>query len=203
MSTKFFRPLVRRIDGLVEHYLPATQNELGDYSPSQQDDAMAFILLAHAALESYLEDLSTEACNVLVNRIESNSFDELTSAFLIRTAKYEDVKAIETVDVAKAGRGKHERLVSGNNGIKESDFIKLLSPLGLDLASLTTELPADINLFGSKRGGFAHRSVEVGIRHVVNPYEERQTIKALLARLDEFDTAVLALMPELAEDSSV
>ena len=201
MSTKFFSPLAQRIDDLMGHYLPAMQNELGEYTPRQQDDAIAFILLAHAALESYLEDLATEACDVLVKRIELNSYDELTSAFLIRTAKYDDVKAIAPLEVAKAGRGKHKRLVSGNNGIKEQDFNKLLSPLGFDFASMATELSTEISLFGSKRGGFAHRSVEAGIRREVNPYEERLAMKGLLTHLAEFDSAILALMPELAEYS--
>ena len=58
-----FRELRARIRELRKHFLPRRFDDTGSYSARQFDRARAFRLLAHAEIESYLEDVAFDAAN--------------------------------------------------------------------------------------------------------------------------------------------
>lgn len=197
VNTDFFVSLQIRINALAERFLPMEEQPLGVYSEEQLDDAKAFILLAHAELEGYLENLATEVCNALIERVKSNHYDESTSVFLIRTANNSKQHKFVPLEVALEGQGKHESVVKGNNGIKERDYNKLFESLGVDVEDLNPDVMSESDAFGAKRGGIAHLGVQAGIQHDVNPFEERELMAKLLAHMSDFDSALVQKFPEL------
>ena len=57
-STRYNK-LSRRITVIESSYLPSV-NSLGNYSSKEQDDIRAYLLLIHAEIESYFEEISEE-----------------------------------------------------------------------------------------------------------------------------------------------
>lgn len=197
VNTNLFESLHARVNALAERFLPMEEEPLGEYSGEQLDEASAFILLAHAELENYLECLSTEVCDALVERVKTNHYDENTSVFLIRTADNSKQHKFIPLEVALEGQGKHAFVVRGNNGIKETDYNKLFDSLGIDVEALNPDVLSESDAFGAKRGGIAHLGVRAGIQHNVNPFEERELMARLLVHLRDFDRSLVEMFPEL------
>jgi len=197
VNTNLFESMHARVNKLTEHYLPMKESVLGDYSEAQLDDANAFILLAHAELEEYIECLASAVCDALVNRVKANRYDSVTSVFLMRTIASSRQDTFVPLEVALEGQGRHQKTVRANNGIKDKDYRKLFDPLGVDVEALNSDIMSESDTFGAKRGRIAHLGFQAGIQHNVNPYEERELIKLLLEHLKEFDTSIIGMFPEL------
>lgn len=188
MTVRFDRLHSRSIS-LRDRYLPEKPNEIGDYSEEQQDDARACILLVHAEVESYLEELAEELCAHVGELIAKEHYDSLTSSFLYfygaRTNEIKDVKSLE--DVAKDAVALHGRVLHGNNGIKSKDISKMFNPFFVGGIDLGASLEQALDSFGALRGRCAHSSF-IGISEDINCYEIREQVNCLLSHLRRFDS---------------
>lgn len=188
MTVRFDR-LYSRSTSLRDRYLPEKPNEIGDYSEEQQDDARACILLIHAEVESYLEELAERLCAHVGELIAKEHYDSLTSSFLYfygaRTNEIKDVKSLE--DVAKGAVALHGRVLHGNNGIKSKDISKMFNPFFVGGIVLDASLEQVLDSFGALRGKCAHSSF-IGISEDINCYEIREQVNCLLELLRKFDS---------------
>lgn len=188
MTVRFDRLYSRSIS-LRDRYLPEKPNEIGDYSEEQQDDARACILLIHAEVESYLEELAERLCAHVGELIAKEHYDSLTSSFLFfygaRTNEIKDVKSLE--DVAKGAVALHGRVLHGNNGIKSKDISKMFNPFFVGGIDLDASLEQVLDSFGALRGKCAHSSF-IGISEDINCYEIREQVNCLLELLRKFDS---------------
>lgn len=188
MTVRFERLYSRSIS-LRDRYLPEKPNEIGDYSEEQQDDARACILLVHAEVESYLEELAERLCAHVGELIAKEHYDSLTSSFLYfygaRTNEIKDAKSLE--DVAKGAVALHRRVLHGNNGIKSKDISKMFNPFCVGGIDLDASLEQVLDSFGALRGKCAHSSF-IGISEDINCYEIREQVNCLLSHLRRFDS---------------
>ena len=198
MCTSCLRSLESRVEVLCDHYLPKERTQLGDYEDAQRDDARACVLLVHAEIESYLEDLSTALAQCAVQHIESGNHDAMTAAFLYNAGKRgERLLSGSDVDVARGLENLHKKEVSTTNGVKDYHLKKLFGVFHVGDDWLDDDLVAALNTFGAKRGDIAHNKLISGIKQTINPYETREEIDQVLERLREFDSTMQGMAPEI------
>jgi hypothetical protein len=187
MSSRY-RELRRRI-GVLKRRLPRP-NPLGVYTDRQVDATLAFRLLAHAELESCIEDLA--AATLKRSLLEYETRRVIGKPLLAVCATYdgktprdsysqsEDLSAIVRDAVTR-----HYGVIARNHGIRESNLVRLLLPLGLEQSDLDPKWLADIDSFGSRRGDAAHRSI--GSQRPPDPVQERSDVTVLVDGLAAVD----------------
>lgn len=188
MTVRFDRLYSRSIS-LRDRYLPEKPNEIGDYSEEQQDDARACILLIHAEVESYLEELAERLCAHVGELIAKERYDSFTSSFLyFYGAKANELKGAGSLeDVAKGAVALHKKVLHGNNGIKGKDISKMFDPFFVGGIDLDVPLEQALDSFGALRGKCAH-STFIGVSEDINCYEIREQVNCLLELLRKFDS---------------
>lgn len=188
MPSELYKNLSSRVGTLEERYLPKSPNPVGDYSDEEQDDAKACILLVHAEIEEYLENLAGKLCTIACEKLSRCEFDELTSAFLYsfggRAKELEGASSLSSI--AKGADALHRKAIGGNNGIKAKDVKKMFAPFSVGGLELEETLEASLDSFGTLRGKCAHAG-SIGIKESINCYETRQKIDELMNGLSDFD----------------
>src|SRR5438132_11947013 len=136
-----FVELVRRLQVLCEDFLPDEREDL-NYTPREIDRINAFLLLAHAELEYFIEDWTF---TLAVDALKGWREDGRAREPLIALLAYHDVK--QPVLPTTLGPGNAVLLLGNrleavvttycryvrqvNNGIKQKDLLALLLPIGV------------------------------------------------------------------------
>ncbi|QSV64094.1 MAG: hypothetical protein HEQ26_16365 [Dolichospermum sp. DL01] len=169
-----FRTLTRELNRLKKQFLPKI-NPTGLYSESQLSKTAAYRVLAHAEIESYLEERAWEVvqnAKTIWDKSGKNTRtlicllgfsgltmdkppDTLTPQKGSKTVKEEKVKISKKIDLAVES---FQRVISQNHGVKEDHILSLLLPIGIDSDDLDPAWLATMNTFGEKRGLVAHKS---------------------------------------------
>ncbi|MFN6325089.1 MAG: HEPN domain-containing protein [Aphanizomenon sp.] len=163
-----------QLDRLKDEFLPEI-SPTGSYSESQLSRTAAYRVLAHAEIESYLEerawevvqnaktiwDKSSKNTRTLICLLGFSGLtmdkppDTLTPQKGSKTVKEEKVKISKKIDLAVES---FQRVISQNHGVKEDHILSLLLPIGIDSDDLDPAWLATMNTFGEKRGLVAHKS---------------------------------------------
>lgn len=195
MSSKLFNDLNARIGALEDRYLPQEADPLGDYTEAQRDDARAFLLLAHAAIEDYLERLSLKLSAEAERRASAGAYDEFVCTFLYFWS--EDAgkksKAGSLLDVMRGAAGLHRKTIGGNHGIKAKDVSSLFAPFCVSGVNLDPNFEAALNLFGTRRGKCAHTGL-IGASMEMDLFELHSSVQELMRYLEKFDSQCTQLM---------
>ena len=194
LSSRQFVDLARRVAALENRYLPEAEDVLGDYSLVQQDDARSCIILSHAEIEDYLEQMAEMLCDDVKKRFDGQKYNETSIRFLYFAGK-KDTELSHPNSVASALNGFSalfkKSVIKNNNGIKEKDLKKLFDPF-FDVDDLFgSELLAQVDYLGAKRGECAHKGF-VGIQQTINAFEIRNAIDCVVDGLFDFDAHIIA-----------
>lgn len=195
-----------------------------DTSPScnneeQQDRIRGYILLSHAAFETYVEDIANGVLDKALNDLKTS---KVVSPVLLAIVCYfklywpptdsvceqccigrwlKFVRPRKSVVIEKKDfiTNMHalafqykSYIVSKNNGIKEKDIKNIFVPLGLDLKDLDNDFLADLNSFGALRGSLAHNSINK-VTYLLDASDIRRTIETLLFKFEQFDELIMKL----------
>ncbi len=196
-----FRELRRRIVELRDHFLPKQFDPTGSYTPRQSDRARAFRLLAHAEIESYLEDVVKEAANVAFEMWRTGAGISSSLVAMIAFVD-ENLGAVpETKDLTgereltkriRLSRDKFNKYAfARNHGITERDVLKLLLPVGISEKDIDSTWLATIDSFGQSRGRTAHRSKRVD--QPPDPRNEYEIVSQIIDGLMVIDQELLEL----------
>ena len=165
------RELRARIEQLRQHFLPRTFNPTGTYTKRQFDLARAFRLLVHAEIESYLENIAFDTA--------SKAFDDWNQRQLVTEPLLALVAFVEGSlgDVPKTlssgstrdldrriqlSRDRFNAYTKGrNHGVRESNVLRLLLPVGISEADIDNTWLSTTNSFAQSRGETAHSSWRV------------------------------------------
>jgi len=143
--------------------------EAGNNTNLQHLKVQSYILLAHSAIEQYLEELAESTLNDCVEKFNTHKQVNQCIVSLIAfetIAQLDDndsrkkiqsnvVKQLEAfVNIAKKH---HLHAIRSNNGIKHKDQRALLLPVGIDPMDVDAVTAAALDAFGTKRGGVAHQ----------------------------------------------
>lgn len=190
-SSRFAR-LSKRVDVIKSRYLANEPDENGDYSSEALDDCSAAILLVHAELESYFEEVSRAVARYAVEEAVGGRYTEQFVSLLYyygaRSGNGDIAKdgRYSLPDMAKAAQGLHARQVKGCNGIKEKDLKKLFDPFAFGHFEPEGNLAGNLDAFGAHRGEVAHRS-SLGVNKLDNPADVASEIEQLLSEIRTFE----------------
>lgn len=187
--------------------MPAEFSPTGEYSPRQRDRARGYRLLAHAEIESFLEDIAKDALTQRLgewkaSRKASELLLCLLASYQLGFASSEDdeaaIAALKKVqvkerveEVLNAAASQYMKRVNENHGIRLDNLRRLLIPVGVDLPNLDATWVTNMDEFGKRRGELAHKAV--GAQQNIDPLTEFQYVKDLLDGLSEVDEIVQLL----------
>lgn len=159
-STKRFQLLRRELLKAKRAFLPAKFNPLGSYTELQSDRARGFLLVAHAEIESFIEDRVRETAKISVDLWQSRRKTTEALASLLTYVFLEDGEPRwknlnERIFYA---HNKFNISVRENNGVKIINLKLLLMPVGQDIDALDPLFVSEMDNFGKSRGAAAHAS---------------------------------------------
>ncbi|MTJ12432.1 hypothetical protein FJR11_07445 [Anabaena sp. UHCC 0187] len=201
-----FRTLTRELNRLKKQFLPKI-NPTGLYSDRQLSRTLAYRILAHAEIESYLEDRAWELA-LDAKRVWGTTGK--TTRTLICLLGFSDLtmdKPPDTLNkpnnVSQDNHNKRLKISKkidlainnfrwvkdNNHGIKEANILALLLPIGIDHNDLDPAWLATMNTFGKERGIVAHTSaISYMTVQPPDPATELNTVQQItqeLLRIDE------------------
>ncbi|WP_336717302.1 HEPN domain-containing protein [Chryseobacterium mucoviscidosis] len=158
--------LISRLNFLEKNILP-NQRLDGNYTKKEQDLIRSFVLLSHAEIESYLEDIAKEKISKSLNdwnnnRKKSHCIKSVVS-FVGNEISFENDSNSKNLQyrVNKIVSHYLRAVIDRNHGVKEKNILDLLLPIGIEWADLDTAWLATMDSFGTIRGAIAHSSFKV------------------------------------------
>jgi len=158
----------------------------------------SYILLAHAAIEEYLEGLGREVAREARRRFKSQGLITHALVALIAAKALDDVadKARKRVsedlssnlDVfSELALNKYEGDLNSNHGILEKNQKNILLPIGVNPETTDTSLMNTMNAFGMTRGAIAHSFAMIRVEHTAG--DVNNTLKTMLSSIANYDKA--------------
>jgi hypothetical protein len=202
MPSARYRALEQRIQQLEKRLLPP-KSATGSYSPLQLDLVRGYRLLAHAEIEAYLEDKARLCANESLRRFRVDSKPRTVVMTLlafhspqkgVSAKQLKEIYAnriVHVQDTATQATTSYNRVISQNNGIKESNILQLLLPLGFRHSEIDSTWLSTIDSFGVKRGETAHSSFRAQAQP--DPVTEQITVQQILAGLLTLDKRIKEL----------
>lgn len=212
MPSARFLYLENRIQELRRLLLPPQFDPTGTYTDPLQVTtlALSFRVLAHAEVETYLEDRVLEVSTTALEAWETQRFVSVVTFHLIgfsgrtgdlppETLSTTDPNKLKTwqsritIDdrFSKCVSDFHYRIRRENHGVKEKNIISLLLPIGFDMSKCDEFFLQMMSTFGEERGTVAHTSGRSHVQKAVDPKGEHTTLVNILEGLkvidEEFD----------------
>jgi hypothetical protein len=202
-KSPIFRQLTKELNRLKKQFLPRKFSEINNYSERQLALTLAYRVFAHAEIESYLEDRvwdtvlaakkiwdnQGKASRVLLCLIAfsgqemENPPDTITPLKGNKNVPEDKLKINKKIDMAI---GCFKSVIDQNHGIKETNLLKLLLPIGIDSDDLDQVWLANMNTFGEERGEIAHSSA-IKTKQTPNPADELERVKQIIEELERVD----------------
>ncbi|MHA3902814.1 HEPN domain-containing protein [Castellaniella sp. WN] len=173
-------------------------DDLGCNTDLQHLKLQAYILLCHAALEQYIEELAFSAAKEARARYARSGIITKTLVALISSKLVDDVSTkgrmkltadlCSNVEVfSKEAFNRYSDVVKSNNGIVDRDQRKILVPVGVDPECVDLVLMNNLHQFGAKRGDVAHK-FKVQRTDTLSSVETE--IKTIVSGIKSYDQAV-------------
>lgn len=177
--------------------------------------AMAFRLLAHAEIESYIEERALQIAQDALTawraagRPNSVTFHMTAFSGVMLTRppaslsappnRQNDWQALldPTKRVSKIYTSYIHDIRTNNHGIGERNLLKILLPLGFKISDFDPLLITEINDFSSKRGSVAHLSVRGHVQTGINPLDEYLQVKRIVTGLRHVDRCFNRIYAEI------
>ncbi len=201
-SSKRYRELCSRIGELRDHLLPEKFDPTGSYTGLEIDRIVAFRLMAHAEIESYLEEIAIETADKATDDWLNKGL--ITKPLLALVAYAEgtfgdlpDAKSSKLVSSLSERISTSKKRFSTfakveNHGIKKWNILRLLLPVGIEEKELDEYWLSATTSFGADRGEVAHQSNRVYNRP--DPESDYKTVNELLGGLKDIDKKLFELI---------
>ena len=180
--------LKSRLQRLDTSLLPSDKLA-GDYTDQEEDRVRAYVLLAHAEFEQYFETLALFTAHRAKARSGPASCEPVVSRLILYRAIRSDEKIEMATNESISGAVSFfEKTVNRNHGLKSSNILRIFMPLGLNHRDVDPVLLADLDAFGTLRGGIAHTTAK--LVQGSSPSQERKRVANLLSGISQFDEKV-------------
>jgi RiboL-PSP-HEPN len=186
-----YKDLVKRIKHLRQQFLPSRFSRTGSYSDEIVDNARAFRMLVHAELEYYVESrASAIALRARDSWIKSgNPSVSLICLLADRSGNLTGIGAeVGTKRTAATVVGetwsKFQQRIKDNNGIRTTNILRLLLPIGIKENEIDTVWLGTIDSFGKNRGDTAHTT---SVSHSVDPKGEYVSVNQIMQGIKPLD----------------
>ncbi|WP_339527612.1 HEPN domain-containing protein [Pseudomonas sp. EL_65y_Pfl2_R96] len=200
-NTLRYSELSNRLAELEDHLITKEFSDIGDYEEQVKDMARGYRLLAHAEIESYLEDVVRQIADKTLAKWQASNIGskELISvlAALKNDPEISDRQLFSlktTEETVNYSFVLFKKRITKNNGIKEKDVKALMSPIGFDIEALIPELVPLLDSFGTKRGEVAHST---SLKKEINPKDEVADVKNIHGYLEKLDQKMFIVIESL------
>lgn len=204
MPSARYLALSARLQNLRDHFLPADFSPTGDYTERERDYARAYRLLAHAEFEAYLEDWGSQLAQaagaafkqdaqprtVVLNLVGFHSNEANPNEKRIKQLYGEKKEQIEAA--LDSALRSYFYAVNNNNGIRQTDVLRILIPIGFKVADISASLLATLDSFGVNRGSVAHTASST--QQQIDPKTEYDTVELIRKDLEIIDSRFEELM---------
>jgi hypothetical protein len=165
------------------------------YSDTEVDSTRAYVVLAHAEIEEFCEDIVRSKALKAMNIYTRSSkivpaLRWIITYHLIKNNKSWGEARNPAPEVVNSAYMSYLGKINTNNGVKRKDIEKLLYPLGIQdkhITRLATWL-AQMDSFGANRGTLAHKGI--GTRRPLDPLTQLQTVEQLLTGLLDLELII-------------
>lgn len=190
-----FRILERELARLRKHLIPKIFDPLGRYSDEVYTKTRAYKALVHAEIEGYIEDRVRKICNLCVQKwldtgVISQPLVSLV-AYMVANKQVTPARLLneqkELQQLIEQSSHSYNYCVSTNHGIKESNVVNLLLPVGIEYSGLDSIWLGTMNSYGEERGSVVHTSVHGSVTATIDPKTECDTVDAIMTGLKELD----------------
>jgi RiboL-PSP-HEPN len=197
-KSKRLKQLLSRIAFLEQNILPAEKLD-GSYTKVERDLIKCYLLLAHAEIEAYFEDRAKEKVSSaltkwITNRQKSTCLKSVL-AFSGNDINYDNTPKTDSKNIEfRMNKAVNHflSLVGKNNGVKQSDILNLIIPIGIELSQLDNTWLNTMDSFGAARGNIAHNSIAV--QRLLDRNTERDRINIqIIPEIERLDTLIQKL----------
>ena len=212
-----YQSLVSQHSKLRSHLLPKTLNPTGNYPDRIRTATLAYRVLSHAEIESYLEDRALEVALEAMKAWQHKRRSSKTLLGLLAFSGQDIESPPNSLDLSQpkpsaswedritlshriqAAMNRFAYSVKINHGIKETNIRSLLLPIGVEFPDLDPILIADLNSFAEQRGEAAHSSSRNYLtKQQIDPQVELTRIESIIGRLLVIDQAIDQLLLEVS-----
>jgi hypothetical protein len=167
VNSKRHKRLVSRIKFLETNILPNIKIN-GNYTKKESDLIRSYVLLSHAEIESFFEDISQAKAKKALTEWKSN---RTKSNCLLAIMSF----CTDEVGWDKTKKEKKEKFdyrvirvvahyiekLSNNHGIKAENIKNILLPIGIEESQIDDTWLNTMESFGAQRGLIAHSTISV------------------------------------------
>lgn len=198
VNSKRHKQLLSRISQIESNLLPRVRLD-GNYTKKESDLIRSYVLLCHAEIESYFEDIAESKVRKALS--EWVSIRKKSNCLLSVMAF-----CVEEINWGKSTNNNKEKVdyrvnkvvshflnsLKSNHGIKSVNLCSILLPIGVEYNDLDQAWLNTMDNFGAKRGGFAHTSSTVQAQ--IDLTTERNNINnSILPGISNIDLLVKGL----------
>lgn len=199
-----FKLLTQNLNKIKEIFLSIEVKSDGSYTERERAMASAYGLLAHAEMEYYFETVAREVVQNVYKKWKS---DKIPSHVLMSLAIFMDIKeqmpeivSKGAIDKDKEGLienrlekyvSKYIGILASNHGIKETNLLQMLLPLGIHVNEIDTAFLISMDSFGRDRGKIAHNSIKT--QTMIDPFTKEKDVTNILAEIGKLDDKIILL----------
>jgi hypothetical protein len=184
-----YASLRRRLEELEKHllsFLPPPPLSTTVYTPRQFDLTRSYIVLAHAEIEAFCEEIAVLKANKAMNHFRVYGtirpiLRKIVAYYVIKEKKSWSHVSKPSATTIETAFQSYLGSVRDNHGIKRLNIGRLFYPLGISEASLDTTWLTQMDTFGSNRGTWAHSSIKA--HNPPDPHSEVKNVKQLMEGL--------------------
>ena len=196
MSSFLFTDLLKGCTRIADTFLTFKSRPAGNYTKRQLSMAAAYTVFCHAEFEEYLEQWSSDLTDV----VETNWALRKATRPLVHLCTFHEGRGSLTNVPSKdiwnelviSAIMQHRKIIKKNNGIKESNFCALFSPVGFDTTTVDSILLADLSAFGTLRGDHAHRAHRAQLGTAFDPFDRKAKVEGIISLLSALDDQLMA-----------
>jgi hypothetical protein len=190
-----FRDLERELSRLKKQFLPKI-SPTGSYSDRKLSLTIAYRVLAHAEIESYLENRAEEVVLHAKRKWDSDGNSSRTLVAIVAFAENKRTASASFLnDKIRFAVDIFQTTIRENHEIKEKNILNLMLPIGIDNNDLDTVFLANMNTFGEDRGLVAHSSATLyRVTNLPDPATELNRVQQITNDLRNLDQLISALM---------
>jgi hypothetical protein len=188
-NSRRYKILSSRISRLEQNFLPAEKIN-GNYTLKEMDSIRAYVVLVHAEIQSYFEDIAKNKAELALERWQSRRINSPSLTAMVAFMSPELSWNASDTFCYRVSRSVSHYLstIRGNNGVKEENLKKLLCPIGFNKDIFDEAWLGTMNSFGGSRGEIVHSSH--GVQSQIDMRTEKTRINNIIlpeiGRLDNY-----------------
>lgn len=183
-----------------DSYFIVRRSEYAQYTAEDHSKALAFRILASAAVESYVENLCLSIAKIGCDRISkgqpSGAGRALIIWYLSRTSQrgipIHESDISSNSDLAGEVYSSYSSAVKSNHGIDGKAFRKLVYPIGLRDSQMPSLLVGTLDTMAERRNPASHTYVNRA-KSMVEPAEEHNSVVQVMNLLNSVDADLLTI----------